>query len=87
MMLPMVDEHAVTATVKGLEYPDLTISGMITEPMPAVSAVLEPEMPANSMLATMLTWASPARTPPTRARASIMMRSVKPLELQSNPRE
>ena len=59
---------------------------MITDPMPAVSAVLEPEMPANSMLATMLTCASPALTPPTMARASIMMRSVKPLELHSRPR-
>ena len=53
--------------------------------MPAVSAVLEPDIPAKSMLATMLTMARPARIRPTRALASTMIRSVKPVELQSRP--
>ena len=84
-MAPNVEEHAVIATVKGLLYPALIICGMITEPIPAVSAVLDPEIPANSMLATILTMARPAWTRPTSARARFMIRSVIEVELHKMP--
>jgi hypothetical protein len=50
MIDPIVEEDAVTATENAFEYPDLTMVGIITAPIPAVSAVEDPDIPANNML-------------------------------------
>ncbi len=49
MMMPMVEEIAVTATVNSFEYFFFTICGMSMPLTPAVSAAAEPEMPANTI--------------------------------------
>src|SRR5450830_1647732 len=54
------------------------MAGISTPPTPAASAVLEPEMPANSMLTSTLTWPSPPGSQPTRARDRLISLSVMP---------
>ena len=56
----------------------LFIAGISTPPTPAASAVLEPEMPANSMLTSTLTWPNPPGSQPTRARDKLISLSVMP---------
>ena len=48
---------------------------MITLPMPAASAIAEPDMPEKIRLATTLTWAKPPRSRPTSAREKCSSRS------------
>ena len=45
--MPMPPEAATIAVANSFEYPRLTISGIMTEPIAAVSAVWEPEIPEN----------------------------------------
>jgi hypothetical protein len=54
------------------------MAGISTPPTPAASAVLEPEMPAKSMLTTTLTCPSPPGRCPTVVRANSISRSVIP---------
>ena len=56
------------------------MAGIITPPMPAASAVDEPEMPAKIMLTTTLMWPRPPGKWPTMVRASAISRSVTPAE-------
>jgi hypothetical protein len=56
----------------------LTICGIITEPIEAVSATEEPEMAPNSVLARMLTSAKPPRMKPTNTLASSTRRAAMP---------
>ena len=59
IITPITDEQAVSATEKLESYPCFFMAGIINEPIPAASAVEEPEIPAKSMLTTTFTWASP----------------------------
>src|SRR4051794_37194658 len=54
------------------------MAGISTPPPPAASAVLEPEMPANNMLTSTLTWPSPPGLQPTRGRERLINFSVMP---------
>ena len=80
MITPMTDAHAVRAEENGASYPCFFMAGISTPPTPAASAVLEPEMPANSMLTTTLTWPRPPGKWPTIVRASATSLSVMPAE-------
>ena len=59
MITPITEEQAVTATEKVGENPCFFIWGINRDPMPAASAVEEPEIPANSIDTTTLIWPSP----------------------------
>ena len=61
MMLPSVEEAAVTPTAKPLGYPSRFIAGIMTEPTPIVSAEETPEMPAKIIETPTFTWARPPR--------------------------
>jgi hypothetical protein len=50
MIMPNVEEEAVTATLKEGVYPRRIMDGISTDPIPAVSAWEDPEIPANSIL-------------------------------------
>ena len=78
MITPITEEQAVMATEKLVPYPCFFIAGIINEPIPAASAVDEPEIPANSMLTITLTCPNPPGKCPTDARASLTSRSVMP---------
>src|SRR5512140_375730 len=54
------------------------MAGISTPPPPAASAVLEPEIPANNMLTSTLTWPSPPGSQPTSARDRLISLSVMP---------
>ena len=56
----------------------MIISGIITEPIEAVSATDEPEMQPNRVEATMLTSARPPRIQPTKTRARFTKRRAMP---------
>ena len=70
IMGPMVALAAVTAQEKGLSYPASSMARTSMSPMPDASAMAEPVMPENIMLATTLTCASPPRMWPTIAPAN-----------------
>src|SRR3954464_10040897 len=54
------------------------MAGISTPPTPAASAVLDPEMPANNMLTSTLTWPRPPGSQPTSARDRLISLSVMP---------
>ncbi len=54
--------------------------------MAALSAVAEPEIPPKNMLATMLAWASPPVSQPTRACEKSTMRRPMPPRLTTSPK-
>jgi hypothetical protein len=54
------------------------MAGSVTEPIAAVSALEEPEMPENSMVASTTTRPRPPRIPPTNTVASATMRRAMP---------
>ena len=56
----------------------MTICGIITEPIEAVSATDEPEMQPNSVLARMFTSARPPRMKPTNTLARLTSRVAMP---------
>ncbi len=68
----------VTLVAKTRGNPTLTICGIITEPIDAVSATEDPEMAPNIVLASTLTSASPPRMKPTNTRARLTRRSAMP---------
>jgi hypothetical protein len=49
MITPITAEQAVIAMEKFLSYPSSIIAGIRTLPMPAASALDDPEIPANSI--------------------------------------
>ena len=71
MSLPQLPSHEEFAAAT-------VIAGIINDPIPAASAVEDPEIPANSMLTNTLTCASPPGRCPTKARAKLTSRSVIP---------
>ncbi len=79
MIIPIVDEATVTPAARARGEPRLSIAGMRTDPMEAVSEVEDPEMPPKSILAPTLTRPSPLASRPTRARQNRIKRSVMPL--------
>ena len=71
------DGAAVSAAAKlGGYLPSRVIIVCISLPVPAASAIAEPDMPAKMMLCTTLTWASPPRKRPTSASQKRSRRSV-----------
>lgn len=54
-MTPITDEAAVTAVDMEIGYPSFFMAGINIEPIPAVSALVDPEIPAKSILAIILT--------------------------------
>ena len=78
MITPITEEQAVIATVKVAGKPSFFICGIRSEPMPAASAVEEPEMPAKNIETRTLMWPSPPGRWPTMVRARLMSRSVMP---------
>ena len=68
----------MTAVAKSLGYPFLTISGIITVPTEAVSAMDEPEMAPKKVDAKILTNDKPPRTNPTSTLANATKRRAMP---------
>ena len=68
----------VTLVAKVRGYPALTIFGIITDPMAAVSATDDPEMQPKSVLASTFTSARPPRMKPTKTDARLMSRIAMP---------
>ena len=77
MIGPMTAVTAVSAAAKAAVYlpPDVIIVCIIL-PVPAASAIAEPDMPAKMMLCTTLTWARPPRKRPTSASQKCSSRAV-----------
>ena len=70
-------DAAVSAAAKLAVYlPSCVIIVCISLPVPAASAIAEPDMPAKMMLCTTLTWARPPRKRPTSALQKRSSRSV-----------
>ena len=77
MIGPITAEAAVSAAAKlGVYLPPRVIIICIILPVPAASAIAEPDMPAKMMLCTTLTWARPPRKRPTSASQNRSSRSV-----------
>lgn len=72
---------AVTAAEYSLVYPALVIISISIRPNPEASAVADPEIPANSILARILTCARPPRICPTRVSQNFTMLMVSPQRL------
>ena len=85
MIGPSVAADAVSAAAaRGLK-PARMSEGIMIEPMPAASAVAEPDMPAMMTLATTTAWPSPPRTWPTSATENATSRAVIPHALRRFP--
>ena len=82
---PIPLEDAVIAAAISLEYFSRFMAGMMTEPVPARSAVDEPIMPPKNMLVSTLTCARPPRSHPTRDRAKSTRRVEMPLAFINVP--
>src|SRR3546814_16969131 len=77
MIGPITAVAAVSAAAKlGAYLPSFVIMFCIILPVPAASAMAEPDMPAKMTLWRMLTWASPPRKRPTKASQKRSRRSV-----------
>ena len=76
MMTPITEEQAVIATANRVSYPSFCIAGIRILPMPAASAVDDPEIPAKSIDTATFTWPSPPGSQPVSTRASSIRRSV-----------
>ena len=86
MMMPMAPAVATTLVARSLPYPFFSIAGMSTLPTAAVSAAVEPEIPAKNMAATMLIMESPPLICPTRLdEKEIRRREIPPCSI--NPPE
>src|SRR6266851_3663760 len=72
----MVEADATRAAENAGSYPSRFMYGITTVLIAATSAVIEPEMPAKSMLERLTTWARPLRKWPTNTWARRMSRSV-----------
>ena len=77
MIGPMTAVAAVSAAAKeGVYLPPEVIIVCISLPLPAASAMADPDMPAKMMLWTTLTCARPPRKRPTIALQNCSSRSV-----------
>src|SRR5699024_4313683 len=65
MTTPIVEDAAVTPVAVSLSYPFLSMLGISTLPVPAVSACAAPETPANIIDTSTFAWASPPFNGPT----------------------
>ena len=74
MMMPIEPEQAWSDAAVARENPDFTMAGIITAPIAAVVAAVEPEIAAKSIQATTLVMAMPPCTLPTTERARSMSR-------------
>ena len=72
------DPLTVTAVEKSRGYPLRSISGISTDPMEAVSATAEPEMPPKNVEARIFTSDNPPRTKPTSTLAKATRRRDMP---------
>ena len=77
MIGPITAVAAVSAAAKlGVYLPSAVISDCIILPVPAASAMAEPDMPAKMIDCRMLTKASPPRKRPTTALQNSSRRAV-----------
>jgi len=83
--LPIGEEVIVTAVAKSFGYPEFDIAGIRIDPIAAVSADAEPEMPPKNMLASILLWARPPVICPTSWFANLTSLSPAPLLLIISP--
>ena len=67
---PTIADELVTAAANAGEKPLLRIASISMRPMPPMSASAEPDMPANTRLPKMFTWASPPGSRPTAVSAN-----------------
>src|SRR5215469_3176939 len=81
----MVEAEATSAAENAGLYPSRAMYGITTVLMAATSAVIDPEMPAKSMLERLTTWARPLRKWPTNTWARRMSRSVMLAEVIMSP--
>ena len=65
MIGPTVAPTEQIAALKSTSYPSLTMEGIMMEPIAAVSATADPEMPPMTMLVPQLTTAKPPVMWPT----------------------
>ena len=84
MIGPITAALAQTPAAKSLPY-CLRMVGISADPSAEASAMAEPDTPENTMAETMLTWASPPRTPPTRTSAKRRRRPRMPEVPISSP--
>ena len=77
-VMPSVPEAPCRAAQKSARYPRFFISGIMIDPIAAVSETDEPEMSPNMKLATTLEVPRPPRTLPTRTCAKSTSRSAMP---------
>ena len=84
-MGPIVEAEAVSAAVNAAAKPARRIAGIRIAPVPAASAVAEPDIPAMIMLLTTVTWPSPPLKCPTIACENRTSRSVIPPLFMSPP--
>src|SRR5699024_462007 len=75
---PTTDAEAVSTTLKSVLYPFCSIAGIIVEPIAAVSAAPEPDIPAIIILAKIFTCANPPLKCPTTDSAKFNKRIVIP---------
>jgi len=76
IMTPITEEHAVMATANLASNPSRFIAGINIFPQPAASAVDEPDIPANNIDTTTLTWPRPPGSQPVMTFARSIIRSV-----------
>ena len=79
------DPLTVTAVEKSRGYPLRSISGISTDPIDAVSATADPEIPPKKVDARMFTTDRPPRTKPTRTLAKATRRRDMPPSAISAP--
>ena len=85
MIGPTTDEAAVTATEKSSSYPSSTMAGISMLPRLHTSAMAVPDMPANTMLATIFTSARLPRKCPRKELQKLRIRLVMPPPFISAP--
>ncbi len=77
MIGPITAEDAVSAAANcGGYFPSSVIMRCMILPVPAASAMAEPDIPAKMMLCTTLTSARPPRNRPTKALQNARRRTV-----------
>ena len=72
------DPQMVTLVANTFGYPARSISGIITEPTDAVSAIEDPDRQPKKVEASTLTSARPPRMNPTNTRARLTKRNARP---------
>ena len=85
MIIPMVDEATVIPAANRFGYPLFSISGIIIDPIEAVSDADDPEMPPKIILASTFTNPNPPRTFRTNSRLKSINRDVIPDSFMTDP--